>query len=85
MFSDARERLIDKSVKAVDFVAGIKELATELAGVYGEDADKDGTALKLGERMAELFPSLHFPKGNCGNGQNLSVVFAPDQTAPDDK
>ena len=86
LFSDARERLIDKSVKAVDFVAGIKELATELAGVYGEDADKDGTALKLGERMAELFPSLHFSeKGIAEMDRIFQLFFAPDETAPDDK
>jgi len=86
LFSDARERLIDKSVKAVDFVAGIKELATELAGVYGEDADKDGTALKLGERMAELFPSLHFSeKGIAEMDRIFQLFFAPDQTAPEEK
>lgn len=86
LFSDARERLIDKSVKAVDFVAGIKELATELAGVYGEDADKEGTALKLGERMAELFPSLHFSeKGIAEMDRIFQLFFAPDETAPDDK
>ena len=72
--------------RAVDFVAGIKELATELAGVYGEDADKDGTALKLGERMAELFPSLHFSeKGIAEMDRIFQLFFAPDQTAPDDK
>ena len=67
LFSDARERLIDK-------------------GVYGEDADKDGTALKLGERMAELFPSLHFSeKGIAEMDRIFQLFFAPDETAPDDK
>ena len=83
LFSDARERLIDKSVKAVDFVAGIKELATELAGVYGEDADKEGTALKLGERMAELFPSLHFSeKGIAEMDRIFQLFFAPTKRRP---
>lgn len=64
-------------------MAGIKELATELAGVYGEDADKDGTALKLGERMAELFPSRIFLKRELRKWtESFSCFLRPTKRRP---
>ncbi len=81
LFSDARERLLDKSLKAVDFVGALKVLTEELAGVYGEDAGQDETAERLGELLAEKFPSLCFSQnGTAEMNRVFRAFFAPEET-----
>lgn len=81
LFSDARERLLDKSLKAVDFVGALKVLTEELAGVYGEDAGQDETAERLDELLAEKFPSLCFSQnGTAEMNRVFRAFFAPEET-----
>lgn len=59
LFSDARERLLDKSLKVVEFVAAIRTLTASLTDIYEKDNESDKTE-ELNKLFGEKLPALNF-------------------------
>lgn len=59
LFSDVRERLLDKSLKMTEFVSALKDFAEDVADIYGKDAGSEAeTKEKLAAALGEKLPAL---------------------------